>query len=454
MKHLIFFLLFTTTQLLIADENNSSIPKTAALWTVSSQAYPEYNISQVEYTKQLRHLTQAEFWIDKLEHPHRLLLSTDEIERLNTQTAQKELIFPAKDFKRTYEGRWVEDKIMELYTFLYEGAYFHEDGSVLQPNFMQEILTYMNIAEIPSHVTTRYAITVDYTLQRVTPTDITILKRPEQIYFDRNQNAALDIGTPLALVYQTKDKKWYFAISESSYGWVKSEDIALATRQEMLNFAYSENFIITINPKNSIYLHDKYYNFVRMGVRLPHKTTHESREEIVIPRRDADGKLRLHTATIKRSDVHIGYMSYTQKNIIEQAFKSLNAPYGWGGMFGEQDCSKFIQTIYATMGIILPRNSGDQSKVGDYTIKFQSNHQERVQTLVTQAKPAQTLLYLPGHITLYLGTHQNIPYMIHAVWGERNGKNPMAKTAVTSVYFKKYLDTMYSMLILSKFKGK
>jgi len=451
---IIILLLFAAVKILVAFENNLSIPKTTSPWIVSSKPYVDFNISQVAYTKKLRHLTQAEFWIDKLPHPNRTVLSQKEIEKFNEQTAQKGLIFPAKYFKKIYEGRWVEEKIMELYTFLYERAYFHEDGSVLEPEFLDKVLAKINIDDIAQSIATRYAITVDYTLQRVTPTDTTILKKPDQIYFDRNQNAALDIGTALALVYQTRDKEWYFAISESSYGWVRAKDIALTTYKEMVEFVYAKDFIVTINPKNSILYQERYYDFVRMGVRFPYKVITADVVEIVIPRRDENGYLLLDSAIMKRADVHLGYMAYRQKSVIEQAFKSLNAPYGWGGMFGEQDCSKFIQTLYATMGIILPRNSGDQSKVGEYIINFQLDYKQRVETLIQYAKPAKTLLYLPGHITLYLGTHESVPYMIHSVWGATNGHNPMAKTTITSVDFKKYLDNMSSMLILSNLKGK
>ena len=34
--------------------------------------------------------------------------------------------------------------------------------------------------------------------------------------------------------------------------------------------------------------------------------------------------------------------------------------------------------------------------------------------------------------------------MIHTVWGAVKGKNPIAKTAVTSVYFKNYIEMMDS----------
>ncbi len=43
----------------------------------------------------------------------------------------------------------------------------------------------------------------------------------------------------------------------------------------------------------------------------------------------------------------------------------LNQPYGWGDMYGEQDCSRFLQMVFATVGIMLPRDSKDQAQVSN-----------------------------------------------------------------------------------------
>jgi len=51
--------------------------------------------------------------------------------------------------------------------------------------------------------------------------------------------------------------------------------------------------------------------------------------------------------------------------IVTQALKYFNAPYLWGGRspFGI-DCSGFTQIIYKTAGIPIPRDAGEQVKIG------------------------------------------------------------------------------------------
>ncbi len=53
-------------------------------------------------------------------------------------------------------------------------------------------------------------------------------------------------------------------------------------------------------------------------------------------------------------------------NVIDTAFEFLGVPYKWGGVDPKKgiDCSFFVQTIYKSFGLVLPRTSGLQFKVG------------------------------------------------------------------------------------------
>jgi len=419
--------------------------QTAAAWTVSSRLYADKNsdLPQLDYTRNFRHITLPEFWIDRIENPDRLILNAKQIEQFNAQTAHlKELTYLPEDFNTTYSGEWVGDKLARQFAFLAIRSFYYEDGKPIDENLMSELWKNSNYETIPKSIATRYALVVHYAHHRLSPSKLTLLKKPEQRYFDRNQNAALDIGTPLAVLHSSSDGKWYFALSPSSYGWIAAEDIAFASREEMQRFARSRHFVVTTNPKNALFVDGRYRDFVRMGVRLPYVGKRGEEILVQIPQRDRDGRAKFFTATMKSSDAHLGYLPYTPRTIITQAFKFLNAPYGWGGMFGEQDCSKFIQQVYAVTGILLPRNSGDQEKAGRVLITFEGSTQKRVSELIRKGEPGSTLLHLPGHIMLYLGSYRGNPYIIHAVWGAAEGHNPLAKTAVTTVHFKHYLDKM------------
>ena len=434
-------LLWATT----LSPTTAASPQSGAPWIVSSALYPDKNstMPQVEYTREFRHINLPEFWIDKLQYPDSIILSSKQIEQFNTQTAQlKKLTYPPQDFNTTYLSDWIGDKVAKQFAFLAIRAFYLENGQPIGADLLPSLWKNCAFDAIPDGITARYALVVHYANHRLTPSHKTFLKKADQRYFDRNQNAALDIGTPLAVLHQSADKKWYFALSPSSYGWIAAEDIALTERETMLQFTQSKNFVVTINPKNALFINGRYDDFVRMGVRLPYIGRLGTYAQVQIPKRDSNGLLLLRTATIKSTDVHLGYLSYTPRTIITQAFKFLNAPYGWGGMFGEQDCSKFLQEVYASAGIMLPRNSGDQEQAAKPLITFEYGIKERIANLTQKGEPGTTLLHLPGHIMLYLGSYKGVPYMIHTVWGAIAEKNPLAKTAVTSVYFKNYIEKM------------
>ena len=96
-----------------------------------------------------------------------------------------------------------------------------------------------------------------------------------------------------------------------------------------------------------------YYDYVRMGMRLPLTGVDAGRVTVNVPVMDADGTLAIKEAYMNAEDVNTGFLPFTARNIYKQALMMLNQPYGWGDMYGEQDCSRFLQMVFATVGISL-----------------------------------------------------------------------------------------------------
>jgi hypothetical protein len=165
----------------------------------------------------------------------------------------------------------------------------------------------------------------------------------------------------------------------------------------------------------------RFHDYVRMGVRLPLLHTNSKVAQVSIPWRRRDGTLSEKAAYLRKAAVHRGFFPYTARNIIRQSFELLNAPYGWGGMHGEQDCSRFVQQVFATVGIALPRNSQHQGRTGCLLGAFRdsSSMVERRHVLSQRAVGGITLLGMKGHIMLFLGTVGHQPYVIHAAFAYR-----------------------------------
>ncbi|MDD5036774.1 MAG: NlpC/P60 family protein, partial [Methylococcaceae bacterium] len=134
-----------------------------------------------------------------------------------------------------------------------------------------------------------------------------------------------------------------------------------------------------------------------------------------------DGSVQMVSGFIAREDMSIGYLPYTARSVYRQAFKMLNAPYGWGDMYREQDCSRFLQMVFATFGIELPRNSGGQAKTGRSIAEFKETtpSDNKLNTILTRSLQGLTILRMTGHIVLYLGDVNGHPYAIHATWSYR-----------------------------------
>jgi len=398
-----------------------------------------------------RHLNIAEFWIDRVKNPNKIIMDSKEIEEFNNNVSYKEhKLTYFKDMGVHYRGSWVKKSIEGMFNGLTAQVKYFEDGNRIPNSFFNKIKEYMNLKNIDSTIKCRYALTVKYTNQRVVPTELALLKNKEQIFFDRNQNSALDIATPIAILHTTVDGRWHYGIAPTSSGWIEDGDIAFGNKKEIQDYLSTKSFVVTTAAKSAVMLAGNYYDYLRMGVRLPSLLTVDNMTMVLIPTRDNNGGLVLSNATIKSTNLHRGYLPYTPSSILEQAFKFLNAPYGWGGSFGEQDCSKFIQEIYATVGIKIPRNSSAQSAVGNNHLELSglSRDAKRNILIASSNDIGAAIVHLQGHIMLYIGDYKGEPYVIQTVWGESNRHYALGRTAVTSLNFNNYIDKIDRVTVI------
>ncbi len=365
------------------------------------------------------------FWIGRLAEPDRVILSEEEIRELNDDIRTRlRLTKDIAKFAQEFDGPELRAVLQRELDSFRSRTIYAGDGRKVDASFYASVEESMRLASIASRIQVRFALVVCNADQRLLPIAEGLYAEAGDVDFDEVQNSALDIGTPVAILHASADRRWFYAMGPSSDGWIEAEKLALCS-QERLRDMMSRPFVTVVRTKGDIYLDAKltrHYGFVRMGSKLP--LADDSDGDLVavlLPTRREDGTVQVRTGYLKRRETVAGSLSYTPRHIIEQAFEMLDTPYGWGGANGQQDCSQFVQEVFATVGVHLPRNSSDQARVGPILRCFEpdDSDEDKLEAVLTHPIPGVSLLHTKGHVMLYIGHVSGQPYVIHCVWAYR-----------------------------------
>jgi len=366
------------------------------------------------------------YWISRHADPDKVVLTSEQVAKFNAEVVKEDrLRDDISVFSETYTGSKVKDSLTRQLAGLRASGFFADSGEKADVAFFGRLEQQLDISSIPTTVTVRFGFVTQNADQRLMPTDEGLFEKRGDIDFDELQNSALDVGAPIAILHQSKDGAWLYAVSPSSSGWVKADRVGLCARSEIVSLLAKQTSVVVIAAKADIFRDSamrKYSGFARMGSAFFVMSGKVGDAyEVYLPTRITDGTLALVSGYIPAEQVHEGFLPYTPRVVLNQAFKLLNTPYGWGGANGEQDCSQFLQEVFATVGLQLPRNSSQQAKVGKGLADFtpETLPESKLKTLLTKGSGATTLLYMKGHILLYLGLENGTPYAIHDVWAFR-----------------------------------
>lgn len=152
---------------------------------------------------------------------------------------------------------------------------------------------------------------------------------------------------------------------------------------------------------------------------------------------------------------------FNTQNRIKIAKQLENEPYGWGGLLNNRDCSSFTQDFFIPFGKHLDRNSKAQIKNGKYFDISNLANKEKKAYIKKNAIPFSTLIYLNGHIMLYVGIKDNEPLVMHNMWSVRlknsrgeKYRHIVGETSITTLEPGNYLkDFDENNNILKKIKG-
>lgn len=115
-------------------------------------------------------------------------------------------------------------------------------------------------------------------------------------------------------------------------------------------------------------------------------------------------------------------------------------PYGWGNDNFNNDCSAELRSLLMPFGVFLPRNSAAQIEAASQVVDLsQANTDERLRYLKEHGKPFTTLVYIPGHIMLYIGNAaingRSVPMTYQNIWGLRPADSKSRSIIGGAVFF-------------------
>ncbi len=293
---------------------------------------------------------------------------------------------------------------------------------------------------------------------RAFPTDKPLYKNPalpgEGYPFDLLQNSTLHYNEPIFISHTSKDGAWSYIFSNNVSGWVKSEGITSIDDQMAQNFQQAKKvFLLEDNiplytPLNQYTVHS------RIGMVLPLERI-EGESYIV---KTIDSNTTTRELIVPQSSSHIGVSRFNKQDLALIGSHLLKNTYGWGGMYGERDCSSMIRDFMTPFGVWLPRNSSAQAKRGE-VISFEGlSNDEKLSLIKEKGVPFETIIYLKGHVVLYIGTYQDNVLTFHNIWGIRTidkegnkGRHIVGKAVISTLDLGSELDNFDpAMRLLSR----
>lgn len=424
----------------------------------SNDGYVQYDLNIPGVS---REMLNPGFWVTRNLEPDKLIMNEAEIELFNRRNLREcQVLQDLRGYSRVVGGDQVAKLLKKVSARPKSKRYLH--GKEAGDEYFAELEKNLNLDKIERLVVVRYAITVKRTEMRAFPTFDRVFSEPDDFETDRFIETALYPIEPMVILHQSADEKWFLAQTYNYLAWVPADAVAITEKGRLFSYLDATDFLVVtgkgvltafnpINPDISELQLD-------MGVRVPLAVRDEIPLDIdgqhpagnyvvKLPARDSEGSLQFKLGLIAMADdVRVGYLPLTRRNIIKQAFKFLGQRYGWGGMFNTRDCSAFIMDNFRSMGVLLPRNAGEQGKMSiGISHRFTDEMTIEQRQQIFAGLPA-TPIYMNGHAMLYLGRYDGDFYIIHDFAGFRapDASGTMKSSKTRCVFVTPLLQTFLS----------
>ena len=291
-----------------------------------------------------------------------------------------------------------------------------------------------------------FAITTRHTNLRMLPTQGPHFYKPGGDIsgwpFDNLQISSVAANTPIFVCHLSADKSWALVETNFAFGWIPVEDYARVD-DGFIKTWESGRYAVIIKDKTSIL--DAEGNFglrTSIGQIFPLVNEMTDKLEILIAAADKNNCAVIKQAFVSRQIVAPKPLPLNYPNAIKIANELIDEPYGWGGLYGNRDCSAMTRDFFTPFGIWLPRHSEDQVKeVGTYIDLQGLDSAQKEKIILEKGIPYLSLLWRKGHVMLYIGEQNDRALIFHNAWGiktidlsGREGRKIIGKAVITTLY--------------------
>ncbi|WP_120972749.1 SH3 domain-containing C40 family peptidase [Helicobacter pylori] len=343
-----------------------------------------------------------------------------------------------ESYLKAWYSPWLDAKVKsnkkEVFWILKEMNKSTGYGEDLKPNakaFNDELIKSMDIAHYPSAKIK--AVVVRDSDVRAVPTNKPYYLSQKGYPFDRYQNSLIFQGTPVLVTHFNLDKTYAHIQSSFVYGWIKVSDLAYMRDKDIELLTKLKNYVMPIKDKIPLYTdYGDFYTDARVGelfALIPQSqnaSQNPQKKELKAYGflKDAKGYVALQSVILDEKDFFVFPKAFTSENMAYFIDTMLGQKYGWGGLLGNRDCSAFTRDSFANFGILLPRNSYAQSRYANNYVDLSSmKAKEKEDYIIKNATPFGTLIYLKGHIMLYLGAYNHQAIVAHSIWSVQTQKH-------------------------------
>jgi hypothetical protein len=390
-----------------------------------------------------------QYWIQRQAHADRVVLDAAAIAEQNARLHARDrslhdlATLPAA-LTREQVAAWLQPLSARPDKPLYD-----VEGQPIATATLDAVIDNASPGTIPAQQDTRYGLVVHRADLRTFPTALRVFTAKDDHDIDRFQESALFPGDPVAIVHESRDGAWWFVVNTRYAAWIEKRWVAEGAKDAVLGYARKTPYRIVTGAKvRTLFTPEEPAVSelqLDMGVRVPLLAEWPQDQPvngqhaytsyvIELPVRNRDGALRFAPALLpRREPSSADYLALTRRNLTGQSFRFLGERYGWGHDYNGRDCSGFVSEIYRSMGVELPRNTGDQAVSPALNrIVFKETDDRAKRLAIVHELQVGDLVYIPGHVMMVIGQVDGEPYVIHDTaglsWRSGDGTAVRAKT--------------------------